>query len=373
MVVEFMENEPHHIDKTIQKDEIDLIELARKIWAGRKTIYKSVGVFLLLGIIVIIGSPKEYKSEVILLEESTSKSGGMSGLLSQFGGLAGLGGLGNSGEAGSLSPDLYPTIIKSTPFLLEVSNQKIVESKHDSLLTVISYFDRYSKPSFSEKLKKYTIGLPGTVIGLFRGKPQKVEKPKFAFALTPQQSKACGELSKRIKVKEGESESTLNISIEMQDPLVAAQLTDSVVKCLTKYVVDYRTQKAKQDLEFIQERFNEVKDRYVKAQQTLAYYRDQNKNVILASSKTEEERLQSEFTLASTLYSNLAQQLEQAKIKVQENTPVFKVIEPAKVALQKSSPRTGLILVAMIFLGVFGGIGLIFGSLLFNNYKETSK
>jgi uncharacterized protein involved in exopolysaccharide biosynthesis len=363
--------DPQENKKGIENDEIDLIEVFKKIWAERKTIYKTVAAFFVIGIIIIIGSPKEYKSEVILLEESNSKSGGMSGLLSQFGGLAGLSGLGNTGGNESLSPLLYPTIVKSTPFLLEVGNQKVVESKHDSLITTLAFFDRYSKSSFSEKLMKYSVGLPGTILGLFRGKSQEATKLKYPFSLTSQQMKSCGELSKRIKVKEGESEGTLMISVEMQDPLVAAQLTDSVVKCLTKYVIDYRTQKAKKDLEFIEERFSEIKDRYLNAQQALAYYRDQNKNVILSSSKTEEERLQSEFTLASTLHTSLAQQLEQAKMKVQENTPVFKVIEPAKVALQKSSPKMSLILVGMTFLGGFLGLGYIFGRSLYFEFKRN--
>jgi len=239
-----------------------------------------------------------------------------------------------------------------------VSNQKIMESKHDSVLTVIDYFDRYSRPSFSEKLKKCTINLPGTIRGLFKGKTSSpLEKSKLSFTLTSEQSKSCGELAGRIKVKNGESAGTINISVEMQDPLVAAQLTDSVVKCLTKYVIDYRTQKAKNDLEFIQERFDEAKDKYIKAQEALAYYRDQNKNIILASSKTEEERLVGDFTLTSTLYNSLAQQLEQAKIKVQENTPVFKIIEPVKMG-GKSKPNSSLILVVMTLLGIFIGIGI---------------
>jgi uncharacterized protein involved in exopolysaccharide biosynthesis len=49
-------------------------------------------------------------------------------------------------------------------------------------------------------------------------------------------------------------------------------------------------------------------------------------------------------------YFYLSQQLEQAKIKVQGNTPVFKVIDPAKAPL-KSKPKMSLILVALVFWG----------------------
>jgi len=88
--------------------------------------------------------------------------------------------------------------------------------------------------------------------------------------------------------------------------------------------------------------------------------------------KTEEERLHAEYSLSLNLFNTLSQQYEQAKIKVQEKTPVFKVIDPAKAPLQKSKPKRSLILVAMIFLGGFIGLGIIFGKLIYKNYKLSS-
>jgi uncharacterized protein involved in exopolysaccharide biosynthesis len=340
-------------------DEIDLVEVFKKVWAGRKTIYKSIAVCFVIGIIIILGSPKEYKSEVTLLVESESKSGSMSGLLQQVSGLAGL----NLGSMASgdnaLTPQLYPDIIKSTPFLLEVIDQKVRLAKNDSVMKVVSFLDRYLKPSFPERLSEYTIGLPGTIMGLFRGKPKHEDTTFYTYKLTPEQARLTGELSHRIKVKEGETTGTLLISVEMQDPLVAAQLTDSVVKCLTKYIIDYKTLKTKREMSFIQARHDEAEQRYIATQRTLAEYKDRNKNVTSATIGTEQERLQGEYTLALSVFNGLSQQLEQSKIKVQESTPAFKVIEPAKMPMGNSSPKASLILVAMVFLGGFVGIGKI--------------
>jgi uncharacterized protein involved in exopolysaccharide biosynthesis len=355
-------------------DEIDLIEVFKKIWAGRRTIYKSIVVCFVLGLIVALGTPKEYKSEITLLVETNSKSGGMSGLLQQFGGLAGINLSGAAGED-ALSPQLYPDVIKSTPFLLEIMNQKVTESKYDSTLTVAQYLDRHTKSSLMSIVMGYTIGLPGKIIGWIKGKPKSpqstVDGPrKGPLKLTQKQSDIASSLSGLIKSKEGESNNTLVISIEVQDPVVAAQLADSVVKCLTHYVIDYRTQKSKNDLKFITDRHAEAETRYVQAQNALAAYSDRNKNVILASVRSEEQRLQSEYNLAFNVYNTLSQQLEQAKIKVQENTPVFKVIDPAKVPLMKSKPMTSLILLVMIFLGGFIGVGVVFGKVVYKNFKE---
>jgi uncharacterized protein involved in exopolysaccharide biosynthesis len=356
--------------KATETDEIDLIEVFKKIKAGKRTIYKTIAVFFVWGLIIAFGTPKEYKSETTLLIETSSKNG-MSGLLQQFGGLAGLN-FGNSSDQGALNPELYPYVIKSTPFMLEVMNVKVTESKYDSTLTVAQYIDRHTKSSAMSFLMDYTIGLPGKIMGWIKGKPKVENIPlnwKGPFGLTQKQSDMAKSLADCITTKEGDAKGTLVLSVEMQDPLVAAQLTDSVVKCLTKYVVDYHTQKAKTDLQFITDRHDEAETRYINAQKALAAYRDQNKNVILASAKSEEERLQAEYNLAFNVYNALSQQLEQAKIKVQEETPVFKVLNPAQVPLQKSKPKTSLVLISMLLFGGIIGIGIVFSKIIYRKYK----
>jgi uncharacterized protein involved in exopolysaccharide biosynthesis len=354
-------------------DEIDLIEVFRKLWEGRKTIFKWMGIFFVIGIIIIIFSPKEYKSEVTLLVETGTGGSGMSGLLQQFGGLAGIN-LGAGAGEDALTPELYPDIIKSTPFLLEVMDQKVTESKYDSTLRVSDYIQRYTRGGVGSFVMGYTIGLPGKIIGWVKGKP-KNKGPKATshgnkpFKLTPEQSGVAGELATRIIAMQGETSTTLNISVEMQDPVVAAQLVDSVVSNLTRYIVDYRTQKAKTDLKFVEERHKEAEGKYRAAQRNLAGFKDRNKNVILASALTSEQNLQAEYNLAFNVYNTLSQQLEQAKMKVQEKTPVFKVVEPAKVALQKSKPKSSLIMVGMIFLGGLIGLSRIFWKIVRSNFQ----
>jgi uncharacterized protein involved in exopolysaccharide biosynthesis len=166
-------------------------------------------------------------------------------------------------------------------------------------------------------------------------------------------------LKNRIGTKQGSTDHTLSINIEMQDPLVAAQITDYIVKNLSKYIIDYRTQKAKNDLQFINERHTEAEAKYIRTQQALAMYRDQNKFLTLESSRSEEERLKADFAIATGVYNTLSQQLEQAKIKVQEKTPIFKIVNPAIVPLEKSKPNITFIFMAMALLGGFVGAVII--------------
>jgi len=367
----------------VEDDEIDLLEVVRKIWAGRKTIYKTVAVFFVIALIIIFTSPKEYKSEITLVAETSSSGSSMSGLLQQFGGLAGINL--NKTEKEALVPDLYPEVIKSTPFLLEIMKQKIVESKYDSTITVEQYLNRHTRSSLAGVIMGYTIGLPGKIIGWVRGKQNtsiNTKLPIFSsdsasnlsfepIKITKEQSEITKTLANCINTEQDFKKSNkFIISVEMQDPLVVAQVTSYVVKNLTKYITEYRTKKAKTDLKFVNACTSEAEAKYLEAQQALAIYKDQNKNVILSSALAKEEQLQSEFNLAFDVYSTLAKQLEQSKIKVQEVTPIFNVMEPPQVPSKKSKPKTSLTLVVMLFLGGCVGIGIIFGKMYLKNIKN---
>lgn len=354
-----------------QDDEIDLIEVFKKIWNGRKIIYKTMVVFFIIGLVIAFGTPKEYKSEVTLLVEAGSGTSA-NALLQQFGGLAGIN-LGRAKENENVNPELYPSIIQSAPFLVEVLNQKVTLSKEKREITVYYYLSNHVKLSIIGVLMGYTIGLPGKIIGLFQKKEiykDTLPKTDSIITFTKHQEDIANALKGRIKVTPDETTGKILISVEMPESLAAAQLSNIVYQNLTKYLIDYKIQKAKTDLDFIYYQTKDAKSRFIFAQEKLASFRDANKNVVSAYYRTEEERLQNEYTLAFNVYNGLSQQLEQSKIKVQEKTPVFNVIDPAKVPLQKSKPKRSLILVAMLFLGGFVGVGIIFGKAIYISYSS---
>lgn len=343
---------------------INWFEIIRKIRNGRKTIFITIAVFVLLGIIYIIFAPKEYKSESVVIVETSSAGGTFSGLVQQFSGLTGMNLDKNQQE--SLIPELYPDVVLSTSFLLELSNQKIIESDYDSSITVGEYIDRYTSNNI---LIEYTFNLPSKIKKLLinndseKNKQISVLDTNFTLLdLTSKQFDIVEKLSDRISTSdEFKKNNKFGISVEMQDPDVAAQINYLIVKKLEEYIIDYRTKKAKSDLLFISARYDEAKENYIDAQQELASYRDRNKNVILQSVISEEDRLEAEYNLAFDVYNTLAQQLEEAKIKVQENTPVLIVIDPANIPLEKDKPKTILIIMAVLFLGIFVGVGIVFG------------
>ncbi|MFW5872376.1 MAG: Wzz/FepE/Etk N-terminal domain-containing protein [bacterium] len=357
--------------RRIEEDEIDLVEVAKTIWRNRKTIYKTVAVFFVIGILVAVLSPVEYESETILLPEVQEEgiSAGMAGgLLKQFGGLAGLAGLG-SAEMGVMSPQLYPQILKSTPFLLHVMEQPVYFANEDTTVTVYQYFDEVKSPSFFGLVAEYTIGLPGKIKKALSKKEEEVmvKNEDGKIKLTEKQKEIAEGLIDRIEVELDDEMGTVEIKAKMPDAEAAASIAEIAKNYLTDYVTDYRTNKASEDMQFIQDRHEEAKIRFENAQSRLAYFRDRNIMLSTARARSEEERLNNEYQLAFNVYNGLAEQLEQSKIAVQEKMPVFEVLEPVKVPIEKSEPRRGMVVI------IFLVIGLILSFLYFYIHKLIKK
>ena len=156
----------------------------------------------------------------------------------------------------------------------------------------------------------------------------------------------------------------------MPEALPAAQLAQHTQKMLQQYITDFKVKKATASLDFVQQRYDETKKQFEQAQDDLARFRDRNKNVATAMAQTELDRLTSNYNLIYSVYSELAKQLEQAKIQVKEDTPIFTIIEPVSVPLEKSKPNRPMILIIWIFLGGIIGTGVVFGREYLVQFKE---
>jgi uncharacterized protein involved in exopolysaccharide biosynthesis len=147
----------------------------------------------------------------------------------------------------------------------------------------------------------------------------------------------------------------------MQDPLVSAQIAQFTQKYITQYATTYSISKSKEQLSFIELQCNERRVEFEQTQLNLAQFRDRNRNINTSQAKSEEERLQSEYNLAFNVYNQLAQQRETIRLKVNENTPIFTVLEPARIPVEESKPKKLIILIAFFFGSIFLGIFIILG------------
>ena len=357
----------NHNDEEI---EIDLIGILRKIIGIRKTIYKAAGIGLVVGIIVAISIPKQYTVGVTLSPEmGNTKAGGLSGLAASFLGS----GMAINEGTDALNASLSADIVSSTPFLLGLSTMKIPALEGETM-TLNVYLDEESSPWWS-----YVIGLPGMVIGgvksLFTEEESELVPSDKAnlgtIELSKKESKKIESLKKKILASVDKKTSMTTVSVTLQNPKVAAVVADSVVRKLQEYIIDYRTSKAKEDCLYLERLFKERQQEYYDAQKKYADYMDSHDNIILQSVRAEQERLQNDMSLAYQVYSQVANQLQVARAKVQEEKPVFAVVEPAVIPLYPSGTSRKIYVLAFIFLSVCFVISWkLFGEDILNKFKE---
>ena len=365
---EIKQQQDIHTDEEI---EIDLMDLLRKVIGIRKKIYKAAGIGLIIGIIVAISIPKQYTVEVTLSPEmGNNKGGGLSGLAASFLGSGVSMGEGTDALNASLSAD----IVSSTPFLLELSNMKVPVSGSEEI-SLSSYLNEESSPWWG-----YVIGFPGMVIGgvksLFtENEDESISSDKASrgtIELSKKEFQKIESLKRKIVASVDKKTSMTTVSVTLQSPKVAAVVADSVVKKLQEYIIDYRTSKSKEDCLYLEKLFKERQQEYYEVQRKYADYMDSHDNIILQSVRTEQERLQNDMSLAYQVYSQVASQLQVARAKVQEEKPVFAVVEPAVVPLEPSGTSRKVYVLAFIFLSVCIVIFWnLFGKDFLNKFKEV--
>lgn len=349
--------------------EIDLIELAKRLWDERKFLFTCCGIAVVVGLVVAFSIPKEYSTTVKLAPETSDPSKKMGNL----GGLAAMAGinLNTASGADAISPELYPDVVQSIPFLLELFPVEVVNEKGTLSTSLYEYMDEYQRAPWWGYILQAPFKLLGVVKELFSKKEEeKSSKEVSSFHLTNDQATVIKSLQGRISIAVDKKTSVITVTVQMQDPLISASITQVVLNNLQNYITNYRTQKVKQDLEFTGKVFGEAREAYYKAQRAYASFEDANKNIISASYRTEQERLKNEMTLTFNVYNSLAQKLEQDKLRVQEQTPVYTILQPATVPLRPTSPKKPMILVGFVFLAIFGGIGYVFIKDLFKPKEE---
>ena len=349
--------------------EIDLMDLLRKVIGIRKKIYKAAGIGLIIGIIVAISIPKQYTVEVTLSPEmGNNKGGGLSGLAASFLGSGVTMGDGTDALNASLSAD----IVSSTPFLLELSAMEIPVTKN-KVMSLNTYLDEETSPWWS-----YVIGFPGMVIGGVKSLFTEEDEITFdktsqgIIELSKKETEKIETLKEKITASVDKKTSMTSVTATFQDSKVAAVVADSVVKKLQEYIIDYRTSKSKEDCLYLGKLFKERQQEYYEAQKKYADYQDSHDNLILQSVRAEQERLQNDMNLAYQVYSQVASQLQVARAKVQEEKPVFAVVEPAVVPLEPSGTSRKVYVLAFIFLSVCIVIFWnLFGKDFLNKFKEV--
>lgn len=353
-------NDNLKLENKVEEDEIDLLSIIKRLFEKKRFILKILSVFIVLGLLVAIISPKVYTAGSTIVPQVATKGGGsLSGLASMVGI-----NLGDMGGGKELSPNVYPKIVNNVKFLKELMYTRFKFDKIDTMISLLDFYTNpdYRKTSLMGSIKKYTIGLPGLAIKAIKGKEDKKIKTygDNEYFILSKNENICKEILKSlITINLDKKEGYITLSVDMPEANLAAQVALRVQQLLEEYIIEFKIKKAKNQYNNVSRMFEEAKDQYDACQVKYAKYLDANKDMSSALAKTRGEQLKNEFDLAATLYKSLAQQKVRAEVKLREDTPVLTIVEPVVVPNEKTSPKRGLIMVAFTFLGLIFGCGAV--------------
>ena len=346
-----------NLPQVFEDDSIDLIALLKQIYQGRRFIILSAVAAAVLGVIVALDTPNTYTSGATFIPQT----GGDSKPSSSLSGLASLAGisLGGMGGGSNIPPTLYPQIISSVPDKLDLLDESI---EVDGQTIVISdYLADDSGYSVLGTIKKYTIGLPATILSALRGSTSETVSASDAeiYQISEDDRKLFETLNSKLVLSLNEKEGFVTLEFSDENKYIAAQVAERAKELLQERIIEFKNQSARELLDFTTKQYQENKASYETLQDSIAIFKDQNLNISSSLYQNRLDRLERELNIASSVVEQLASQVEQAKLQVNKDTPVFTIIEPVTVPFERSAPKRRLIVVIWTFLGVVLATGYI--------------
>ena len=351
------DNQPYE-----EEEGLDIMALVRQLWDGRKTVIIWTCVFILLGLVAALTMKRTYSVSTVMVPQMNSKSNSQ---LSSLAALAGVD-MGMDLSAKDLSPLVYPQIVNSVPFRRELLYTPLHYAKADSAVSMYTYYKEIAKPSPMAYVKKYTIGLPFLLLNAIKKEKPEMVLPEGGsddgspkpLLLTKDEVKLMTAVAQSVNLTVDKKEGLITLNVNGTEPVQTAELALKAQQLLQEEITRFRTEKAQRDLEYIQDRYNETKKEAESLQAALASISDRSQDVIGSRSRIQRERIQQKYTLANAIYTDMAKQLEQAKMQVKRDTPVLTVIQPVTVPSKPSNSRAKTLIV-WTFLGFVLGCGIV--------------
>lgn len=345
------EEKKNQIINQEEETDIDYLALAKKVWDNKKGMFISLPVAFVLAAFIALSMPNYYKVEVKLAPElstgNSSGGGGLSSLMRSFG-------IGGSSQNGgdAILPNLYPDLMNSKAFLVSLFDVQVdnKNKKNPISTNYYDYLENYQKmPWWSQAIG----GVMESIANLLPKDESEIEdpnKPADAFSLTKKQDAIVKSLEKKIVCDVDNKTFVITIDVTDQDPVICAEMADSTCRRLQDFITEYRTKKARQEMENIQKQYDKAKIEYEEAKDRVAAYNDENWDLVEEDYLLEKQSLQNEMSLKYSTYTAFNTQLVAARAKLEESRPVYTVLDGASVPLKKEGPKRGQMVIMIVFL-----------------------
>lgn len=349
-----------------EDEGIDLIALIKNLWDGRRTIIIWTCIFIALGLIAALTMQRKYTVKTVMVPQMNSSG---SSSLSSLASLAGFD-LGSATSGSEISPLIYPQIVNSVPFRLELLYTPLHFEKVDRPVDMMTYSQEYAKLTLASVIQGYIIGLPSLLIGLpsllkeaIRGDkvivlPDSTSKGPKPLVITKDEEEILEKIAESVSIVVDRKEGFLTLTVRGIEPIQTAELAMKAQQLLQDEVIRLQTEKAQSDLDYIQARYDEAKAEAELYQERLAVITDRSQSMTTTRDRIERDRIQSKYTIANSIYTEMAKQLEQSKMQVKKDTPVFTIIQPVQVPIKSSNSRTKTLII-WTFFGVVIGCGIV--------------
>jgi LPS O-antigen subunit length determinant protein (WzzB/FepE family) len=355
-------NQDFSTNPSTAEDEIDLIELLKKVWDRRSLIVKTVLIAMCFGLVVAKLTPNVYEASVVFVPQSSNKGASASGL----GGLAALAGVnlgGSSGSSQELGPAFYPELVSDVKFKKALVNTFIHPSTASDSVTFARYYEEIYKPGTLGIIKKYTFGLPGIILSGIRGKVEEkgksyAENKSDIVFVSNKEYSIYSLIDSHLKINNNPG-GFVEISFTMPEPLMAAEMAIASQRLLQQEIIAFRIRNAQEQLEFTEKLYQEKKDEFDVIHARMADFKQRNRNLVSSFGESEEQKLSAEFNMIVSIYTEMANQLEQAKLQVKKDTPVFSILKSITVPNVRSAPNKPLIVFIFIVLGFVFSISYV--------------
>ncbi|WP_420576952.1 GNVR domain-containing protein [Ekhidna sp.] len=336
--------------------EVSINLLIQLIWNKRFSLLKTMGIAASITLVLVLIMPNEYVSKVVVIpEESSSPLSGSN--LSNLASIAGVD-IGGLAPSESLSPELYPKIIGSTPFVLKCLKTEInYKNEKIFLREYIEEEIRKTPFGYVKSLAYFPVRLKREIFD--KEIDNKSHSDTSLIRISYSELEIMDGFRERIWVEMDEETGTIGLFVEMQDPLISAKIAKEGYKFLMEYIEVYTTAKEKRKLDFVSGQYEKAKKTYESDQRELANYMLSNQNIRDPRVQMRQQELESKVNLSSEVYFQFANEYQSSRIQLENKTPVFTVIEPVVVPVEKASPNRTLILLLTVICSFMVHAGII--------------
>lgn len=369
-----MKNNVTNLNIDMEEDSINIIPFIKKVWFSKKLIIKVTALFFIIGCLVALLSPTEYSSQTTFVPQVSGDD--MSTKNNKLGSLASLAGINlNSVEETSdsyLSPLVYENIANSEEFSLRLLSEELTNTNADKFTVREYLLSNGSSLNLNPIIfiKKYTIDL------FVNNESSEIDsdiRKKYNF-ISDEDFTLLNSFRQKFKIELNPEEGYIKVIASDENPFISTQLVEKITKSLQSKIIEIRTNKIKERLEFSKEQYEIKQLEFDSLQKQLAEFKDSNKSISTARFRSKLQKLESEYQLQQNILINLASEYNNNKIKLNKDTPIFSVIDEVSVPNVRSKPKRILLIITYIVLGLLLSISFVLlKDPTFNFIKEISE